>query len=1092
MTTSVLAAALAVPGASAAPSTGGDPAGTQTIATGRTASIPTAPVPTGATDVGLHLRGDQEQFLVRPDGTAESLALPARAALNGCGSMASGLDDTFDAVRWHDDVTDEQGSRRLAPGRTLVSGAPAGWLEAQALVASDGERTVELHRIDARTGDDVLIASVVDPEDPTQALTVTATCQADGWTVIGRHLTQVHVFRLTGDGSSLELLMSSPVSSLDTFGVVARDGDALVYLRTARDGDGVFRGTVYRRDGAGSETALVPARSVRSALMTPSRTFLSVRGETGYQFLSIPVGGAPTELPVLRDATSVRQTGDVVLAAVPSGTAGGVYRLDGTTASRIWQPPASRVWAYEASLPPGRVLWSDNLDGGWSVRSASVLERSPLEIGPPGRLAASTYPNVMADGRRTAFQDKTTSRIAVDDGVITRSAGPSSWPVGMSGHRVLDASPGGGPNRFYDVVTGTWRDYGVVGARTFWGPYAAVDSGAGSIRRVDLGTGQTSIWLTPAMVGLPSGWSITPLAVGSELLVYAFGDGGPSTGTQQVGWYAWRTGVHGVISGVSRPGSQSTFDEFVVTTALTDSGPARTVWDTSSGSPVLAVPGWEPMHIGSSGVYWTDDVTGEGKAVALPRAPHAPRHEGNPIAPSTRYRSSPTPWRGEWVFTEPLTSCSLRISTSAGASVATKPCAPAYAALGEAVVDWDGRDAVGGVVPAGAYTWTVQAEGVGGRAVDVTGSPTITGVISVLADSYVPLQPARILDTRTGLGSVKGPLTGGHELALQVAGRGGVPANASAVVLNVTAVTPAGPGFMSVYPSGTTRTAASTLNYAKGQTIANQVVATLGGDGKARIYSHADSHAVVDVAGYYPPGRNYAALPPARLLDTRATKVRLPAGGSVDVQVTGRGGVPSGAASAVLNVTAVSPSAPGFLTVYPTGVARPDASNVNVPTGGVVSGMTVAKLGTGGKVRIFSHSASDVLVDVAGWLPSSSDLTALTPARVLDTRTGLGAPKRALTAGQVVGLQVTGRGGVPATGVTAVLLNLTVTAAGAPGVVTAYPSGSSRPPTSTLNFVAGQTVSNSVLVKVGTDGRVNLHTSAGTQLVADVQAYVRR
>ncbi|WP_330475476.1 hypothetical protein [Terrabacter sp. C0L_2] len=74
----------------------------------------------------------------------------------------------------------------------------------------------------------------------------------------------------------------------------------------------------------------------------------------------------------------------------------------------------------------------------------------------------------------------------------------------------------------------------------------------------------------------------------------------------------------------------------------------------------------------------------------------------------------------------------------------------------------------------------------------------------------------------------------------------------------------------------------------------------------------------------------------------------------------------------------------------------------------------------------------------------------------------------------------------------AVLLNVTVTGTRAPGVVTAYPSGSSRPSTSTLNFVAGQTVANSVLAKVGPDGRVNLHTTAGTQLVADVQGYVRR
>ena len=118
--------------------------------------------------------------------------------------------------------------------------------------------------------------------------------------------------------------------------------------------------------------------------------------------------------------------------------------------------------------------------------------------------------------------------------------------------------------------------------------------------------------------------------------------------------------------------------------------------------------------------------------------------------------------------------------------------------------------------------------------------------------------------------------------------------------------------------------------------------------------------------------------------------------------------------------------------------------------------------------------------------------SALTPARVLDTRASLGssgpvAPMR------VVSLKVTGAGGVPTSGVSAVVLNVTVTRPTADGNVQAYPSGTAAPASSSLNFVPGQDVANLVVVKVGPDGRVNLrnYSKGTTQLVADVAGFYR-
>jgi PKD repeat protein len=142
------------------------------------------------------------------------------------------------------------------------------------------------------------------------------------------------------------------------------------------------------------------------------------------------------------------------------------------------------------------------------------------------------------------------------------------------------------------------------------------------------------------------------------------------------------------------------------------------------------------------------------------------------------------------------------------------------------------------------------------------------------------------------------------------------------------------------------------------------------------------------------------------------------------------------------------------------------------------------------------------VTDIDGWQATVSHqitIRALTPggfgslapSRLLDTRFGVGAPKAPVAAGGTVHLQVLGRGGVPVSGVSAVVLNVTVTAPTKPGYLTVYGDGSARPGASNLNFVAGQTVPNLVIAPVGANGKVDLYNgSAGTvQLIADVSGY---
>jgi fibronectin type III domain protein/IPT/TIG domain-containing protein len=254
------------------------------------------------------------------------------------------------------------------------------------------------------------------------------------------------------------------------------------------------------------------------------------------------------------------------------------------------------------------------------------------------------------------------------------------------------------------------------------------------------------------------------------------------------------------------------------------------------------------------------------------------------------------------------------------------------------------------------------------------------------------------------------------------------------------------------------------------------------------------------------PGRGqYRALTPARILDTRiglgAPLARLGQGGSLNVQVTGQGGVPAtGVAAVVLNVTVTDTTAGSYLTVWPKGVPRPLASNLNWTAGKTVPNLVEVAVGVEGKVSIFNALGStDVIFDVAGYVASPVEpagvdgrYTPLVPERVLDTRLGTGGvPEGAVGPGGTVSVRMNGQAGLPPTGVAAVVLNVTVTGPTAPSYLTVYPTGSSQPTASNLNFVAGQTVPNRVIVKVGsngtTEGWVSFFNAAGsTHIIADI------
>jgi hypothetical protein len=243
----------------------------------------------------------------------------------------------------------------------------------------------------------------------------------------------------------------------------------------------------------------------------------------------------------------------------------------------------------------------------------------------------------------------------------------------------------------------------------------------------------------------------------------------------------------------------------------------------------------------------------------------------------------------------------------------------------------------------------------------------------------------------------------GSTLELQVTGVAGVPSDAVAVVLNMTAVNAQAPGFVTVYPCGQSRPEASNLNYAAGQTIPNLVIAKPGVGGKVCIYSYAAIDVLADVSGFFPAGSGFVPISnPTRVLDTRngigAPAAPVGAGSTLELQVTGVAGVPSDAVAVVLNMTAVNAQAPGFVTVYPCGQSRPEASNLNYAAGQTIPNLVIAKPGVGGKVCIYSYAAIDVLADVSGFFPAGSGFVPISnPTRVLDTRTPPPTPTPTVT-----------------------------------------------------------------------------------------------
>jgi SpoIID/LytB domain protein len=365
----------------------------------------------------------------------------------------------------------------------------------------------------------------------------------------------------------------------------------------------------------------------------------------------------------------------------------------------------------------------------------------------------------------------------------------------------------------------------------------------------------------------------------------------------------------------------------------------------------------------------------------------------------------------------------------------------------------------------------------------VVGMPTPDG-----AARFVPVAPVRLVDTREGFGAPSGEVPGGCTLAVSP----NVPDGATAAVVNVTAVGAAWDGFVTIYACGEARPLAANTQTTTGRTVGGATIVPIGSDGRFCVYTHATTHLVVDLFGYYAPGDGlrFEPVDAARLLDTRAGRT-VPAGSVTRLRVSGKAGVAAGASAAALTVQASAAAGPGYVTVYPCSAQRPLVSSLNMAPGEQVVNHVEVGLSPEGDVCLFNWVAVHLIVDVSGWFGpgASSEFYAVTPVRSVDTRNGTGL-SGAFAAGANRDLGLAGTVGLPGPErLRAVAGVVTTTESQASGFVTVHACRTPVPQVSMVRFAPRVNVATTVIGNVDSAGRWCVMASATTHLVLDVNGF---
>jgi hypothetical protein len=286
----------------------------------------------------------------------------------------------------------------------------------------------------------------------------------------------------------------------------------------------------------------------------------------------------------------------------------------------------------------------------------------------------------------------------------------------------------------------------------------------------------------------------------------------------------------------------------------------------------------------------------------------------------------------------------------------------------------------------------------------------------------------------------------------------------------------------------------------------------LGTGGKVDVFNQAGSvNIIADVLGFYSAdntplqyGGQYHAIKPVRALDTRRSSdgPAMPPGWTYGVGLQFGAGNSHVVAYAA-HITAVAPQAAGYFSAYDGISSQTAASTLNFTKGKTVSNMTIVPAVACGNVyngcndsslpmisvANNSSGSTHLIVDIVGYYDdtyyaSGSRFTAITPKRIVDTRSGLGTTPIGSNAVHTVTTPNT----LVDTNSTSLLINLTAIRPTKSTFLSVWANdGSSKPYTSNLNPVAGQVIANAAFTGLGNGGQFNIYNYVGTtNVVVDV------
>ena len=248
------------------------------------------------------------------------------------------------------------------------------------------------------------------------------------------------------------------------------------------------------------------------------------------------------------------------------------------------------------------------------------------------------------------------------------------------------------------------------------------------------------------------------------------------------------------------------------------------------------------------------------------------------------------------------------------------------------------------------------------------------GYFSPTGDLHTAIAPNRRMDTRNGTGGFATKFGPSMTRSLTVAGVGGVPSTASAVIVNMTPVNATDVSYMTAFPTGRPRPYASNVNFIPGEVAPNLGIIPVGDGGQISFYNYRGStDFVVDVVGYFDAAGQslYHPIFPVRALDSRSglgLSGPWTASATRNVVIAANVGVPTDARSVVGNLTGVNQTGNTYETLWPAGLARPNASNLNLAVGDTRANGVISGIGSTDSVSIFNrYGSTDLLLDVTGW-----------------------------------------------------------------------------------------------------------------------------